>query len=376
MISTDCDRRESSHTSPEGRKSSHTAQRPQKPATSLSARYSRELSAQKSAASKKSNVISLSDSDDDEDENVANKATNIPVRKAVPAQYTISDDDDGEFYIQPKKPVPIPDDDEDLDFQVEFPEFVQLAREREKQKAQQRLEAAAKASKENSGMGADELDDFFESNDAEADPIVEILISSKMEDTKPVMVKRKLSQRLREVKHGWCDKQVVPDKTQEEFRNQVFLTWKNHRLHDTTTSRSLGVSVSEDGQLSYADGENLDGRIHLMAWTDTAFEIYQNFEKEKARKEEAFKEGKVDEAPVVVKIKLILKAKGMSDFKLTARPATTMEKILAAFRNAKRDTISEDQALSAYFDGEKLDPESTVQEADMDDMDTVEVHFA
>lgn len=377
---TDRVRRDSSHTSPEGRKSSYTAQRPQKSATSLSERYSRDLNAQKSELVKKpQSYIALSDSDDEDDQKATKtNITTIPVRKSVPEPFSISDDEDDGFYVAPKKPVPISDDDNDDDFgfSVEFPEFVQAAREREQQKAQQRLEATAKAAKEASGIEADKLDDFFDSSpQTGSDPVVDILITSKMADTKPVMVKRKLSQRLKEAKHGWCDKQTIPDQTKEEFRNSVFLMWRNHKLHDTTTSHSLGVSVGEDGELIYPVGMDFEGKIHLFAWTESAYQIYQTREAEKARKEEAFKEGKVEEPPAAVKIRLILKAKGMPDFKLFARPATTIEKMINAFRNAPKNQIPEGQALSVYFDGEKLDPQSTVEEADMDDMDVVEVHL-
>lgn len=340
----------------------------------MSERYSRELSAQKSEESKKArSIIALSDSDEEGNDQVSTRTTSLPTRKTAPT-YTLSDDDDDMFAIvAPRKPVPMPEDeDDDLELPVEFPEFVQAAREREKEKARLRSEAAAKAAKDSSRVEID-LDEIFDDPDAAADPIVEILISSKMENTKPVMVKRKLSQRLKEAKHGWCDKQNMAGHSQEDFRSQVFLMWRNHKLHDATTSRSLGVSVSEDGQLTFADGMNLEGRIHLLAWTEPAYKIYQEREADKARREEAEKEGKVVEEPAVVKIKLILKAKGMPDFKLTARPATSIEKILAAFRNARKDVITEDQALSAYFDGEKLDPESTVEEADMEDMDIIEV---
>lgn len=333
------------------------------------------MSAQKPIPSTVSqDCITLSDSDSD-GEGVPKKTT-IPVRKPPTKPFPLdSDDDDDEFYVAPRKATfPLEDDDLQISDE-EFPEFVQAARERERLKAQQRQEAEKAKEKSQDSIG-DVFDDVFDTPKIDTDPVVEILITSKMENTKPILVKRKLSQRLREAKFGWCDRQTERDgQTAEEFRKSIFLTWKHHRLHETSTCRTLGVEVGDDGKPSYdATGTDVDGRIHLLAWTESAYETYLEREAEKERRERARAEGEEEQKkPEVPKTRLILKGKGIDDFKLIVKPSTTIQKIITAFCSGR--DIPEDKTVSLYFDGDKLDPEAVVEETELDNMDTVEVHI-
>lgn len=330
------------------------------------------MSAQKLITSKvNQDCITLSDSESDSDEGP--KKSTIPARK-LPVEAFSLDSDEDEFLVAPRK-VPPPEDDDLQMSDEEFPEFVQAARERETLKAQQRQEAE-KAKERSQGRIDDVFDDVFDTPKIDTDPVVEILITSKMENTKPILVKRKLSQRLREAKFGWCDRQTERDgQTAEEFRKSIFLTWKHHRLHEASSCRTLGVEVGEDGKPSYdATGTDVDGRIHLLAWTESAYETYLEREAEKERRERARAEGEDEQKkPEVAKTRLILKGKGIDDFKLIVKPNTTIQKIITAFCSGR--DVPEGKSVSLYFDGDKLDPESVVEETELDNMDTVEVHI-
>ncbi|KAE8320411.1 hypothetical protein BDV39DRAFT_44572 [Aspergillus sergii] len=99
------------------------------------------------------------------------------------------------------------------------------------------------------------------------DPVVQILITSKIENTKPLIVHRKMSQSLRDVRLAWCNCQSIP----KEMQSFILLTWKGRRLFDVTTCRSLGINVPKGLADSpvYGDhvrhGSKEDIRIHMEA---------------------------------------------------------------------------------------------------------------
>lgn len=96
-------------------------------------------------------------------------------------------------------------------------------------------------------------------------------------------------------------------------------------------------------------------------------------------------------------IRVMLKAKGYKDYKLKVKPVcsaafpldffclffedvgllmycqtTTFDKMQAAFRREYR--VSPDTRVTLVFDGEALSPDDVVQDADIEDMDCIEVH--
>lgn len=373
-------RRESSHTSPGSRVSrpSSSQQKTSDSPTNLSARYERDLSEQKPIRSKPPKPhISLDDSD--EEDEFARKST-IPVRKA-PAQPIISLDDDDDFAVIDRKHVPSPPaQNNNQPFDEEFPELVAAAKERERQKNALRLAAqSSRLQNDASSSGAHNIfGDDFGGPVIDADPTVEILITSEMKGTIPLVVKRKLSQRLKEAKFGWCDKQFGNDlETGDGFREKIFLTWKDHRLFDSTTCRTLAFKLNPDGTVAHdADGMDSEGRIHLRAWTDSAYDIYKKRKADKAKRSQAEADGEdivEEQKPKVRKIKLILKAKDLEPFKLVVKDHTTVQKIMDAFCNNRSVPDGKDVVLS--FDGDELEPNTVVGETDIEDMDVIEVRF-
>jgi hypothetical protein len=58
---------------------------------------------------------------------------------------------------------------------------------------------------------------------------------------------------------------------------------------------------------------------------------------------------------------------------VTLRKHSTVAHMIKAFR--KLAGLGEDKHVEIRWDGETLDPETTVEEADIADMDSVEVHI-
>ena len=75
--------------------------------------------------------------------------------------------------------------------------------------------------------------------------------------------------------------------------------------------------------------------------------------------------------PVAKKDRLILKARGLEDFRIQVRPETTFEQLADAFRTSRN--IAKTQPVTLMFDGERLSPMDTVQDTELEDMDALDV---
>ncbi|KAE9381628.1 hypothetical protein N431DRAFT_539233 [Stipitochalara longipes BDJ] len=376
-------RRVSSHSTPNSshRKSSPSRSKNPTSLTSLSARYNKDLLAEKRTPPKTSapkGYISLTDSDSE------GRKTALSVRKPANKPITIDDDDDDTYGALAPRRAPPPEVEDGLQFSdEEFPELILQAREREREKEQQKMRTANAFSEKNHGVnGSDNLDDIFDSGTAtpvDFDPTIEILITSRMEGTKPLKVKRKLSQRLKEVRLSWCDKQTIDGQPLDQaYKATMFLTWKKIKVYDVTTCSSLGLKIDGRGRLSGdADGVDAEGRVHLEAWTEEAWEYYTT---KKAAKQKREQSGSDDEAAAreakenaVPKVKIIMKARAMEDYKIAVKATTSVQKMIAAYRNARN--VPEDQRIAVYFEGDELDPATEIGQTELEDMDLLEVHI-
>ncbi|TVY49010.1 hypothetical protein LOCC1_G000777 [Lachnellula occidentalis] len=364
-------RRDSTTSTPGSRKSrSASAQKNQAPPTSLAVRYSRDLRAAKREEPVVKPVtkgyISLSESDDEDVKPV--HARNEPI---------VLDDDD--IYSIPQKPKPPVELDPELSDE-EFPELLQQARERERLKILER-EKESKSFEEQNHTSNELDDDIFQTETSKAvvDPIIEVLVTSKIDGTKPLLVKRKVSQRLLEVRLAWCDHQTNEgQRMASEIKDSIFLTWKEKRLYDVTNCKSLNLKIDSSGKISsQSDGVDGNGRVHLEAWTEDIFKAYQKKQAARLQREQdgvdEDPEKVIEEEIVVKKIRLILKSRELGETKMAVKPTTLIQKLINAFRQDKK--VAEDQEISLQVDGEKLDPEEKIEDTELEDMEVVEVHI-
>lgn len=212
-------------------------------------------------------------------------------------------------------------------------------------------------------------------------PIVQLFIESGLPDTVPLLIKIRISDTLRKPRLAWCARQDLFDAAADD----IFLTWRGDRVWDATSIARLGVTVDKNGYISVKGDDNLymddePPKIHLQAWTQ---ELWDEVEREEAEEEARLRaeasrsqyEPVEPEEPKVVekKISLVLKARGVEDVKIKVNPSTTFEHLASAYR-IKRN-IPDDRAISLYFDGERLKPMDTVEESEIEEMDSLEVHF-
>ena len=219
------------------------------------------------------------------------------------------------------------------------------------------------------------IEDVFQDSSApEVDPVVEILVTSWIEGTNPLLVRRRLNQRLKEVKLGWCDKQVVNGAPlPPQYRAAIFLTWNGKRLFDASTCKHLGIKMGRDGRFA-SEGEGFDdnGRLHFEAWTEELFAAYQNAAQLQQEGGDDQEDIEQTQEPAG-RIRLVLIGKDMEPFRLRVKPTTSVRKMCQAFRQDK--DLSDEKEIALYFDGDKLDPDLRVEDSELADLDRIEVHI-
>jgi hypothetical protein len=204
------------------------------------------------------------------------------------------------------------------------------------------------------------------------DPIVQIMITSEIENTKPLLVQRKLSQGLREVRLAWCNRQNFTP----EIQSAIYLTWKGRRLFDVTTCRSLGIHTGSSSMAAFsidndpfADQQEL--QIHMEAVADRPILTNRQSVSNNNRLPNPISNPSEDDQGEP--LKLILRCPGFENFKIKARRTTLISRLISAFRD--KQNISVDQSIILMFDGDKLDPNSYLRDHDIDDLDLVDVQI-
>lgn len=203
--------------------------------------------------------------------------------------------------------------------------------------------------------------------------VVQILITSKIANTKPLMIHRKMSQPLKGVRLAWCTHQNLP----KDLHPVIFLTWRDRRLFDVTTCRSLNIDVHSTfaKELSpFGDifSDTDDFRVHMEAVTEDIYASRNRTSPSNAGNDQTpFKSTEPQDAEQHTLSEIVLKCPGLDDFKIRVTLQTQIFKILAAFREARR--VSTKLNVYLAFDGDRLDPQSCLADYEITDGDLVDV---
>ncbi|KAF5865665.1 hypothetical protein ETB97_003083 [Aspergillus alliaceus] len=208
----------------------------------------------------------------------------------------------------------------------------------------------------------------------EDDAVVQILITSKLENTKSLIVHRKISQSLRDVRLAWCNRQSIP----KDMQSSIFLTWKGKRLFDVTTCRSLGIDMTRGiaDNLIYGDylqhGSKEVIRIHMEAATeDNVMPTNDRQASPISCSRSAQEFTTIGESSKRLAIEIVLKCPGLDDFSLSIIPSMQISQLVDVFRDAKG--IPAGQEVYLVFDGDRLNPSRCLTDYDMAHGDLVEV---
>ncbi|KAK8050353.1 hypothetical protein PG994_012083 [Apiospora phragmitis] len=169
--------------------------------------------------------------------------------------------------------------------------------------------------------------------------VVELFITSHLEGTSNMRAKVHLLQQLGMVKKSWVgynQKKNMP--VPESELNDMFFTWRGNKVYDFTTLASLDIKRNSDGQLYSSRETKRDGfdgwdKVHIEAWTSELFDDYQR-EKDRERMRQ-----------------------------------------LGELPDEENGTGSNTRTSSEGAFDQALDEESTIDEADIEDMDSIEVHI-
>lgn len=199
--------------------------------------------------------------------------------------------------------------------------------------------------------------------------VVQILITSEIENTKALIVHRKMSQSLREVRLAWCKRQGFT----EEMQSSVFLTWKDRRLFDVTTCKSLGFNIT-DVRSSMADEGTM--RVHMEAVTEDLFtskrrrqQLSRMLPTSESQFDQQFADMENKEQDVLIKV--VLKCPGLVDYETRVSKKTQISQIIASFKEAQH--VPTEKQVYLLFDGDRLDPDSCLVDYDIADLDLVDV---
>ena len=164
--------------------------------------------------------------------------------------------------------------------------------------------------------------------------------------------------------------------------SELILTWRGSKVYNYSTLPSLGLRPYGDRVV--ADGHSRKGlssdgmMVNMEIWTPDMFKKWEE-EEERRRKidagelsdeDVAAKEQEEQEAQVTLRV--ILKARELDEVRLTVRPATTVETLVTGFR--AKSGLGADKDVKLWFDGEVMEEHVTMEEADIEDMDAIEVH--
>lgn len=278
-----------------------------------------------------------------------------PSKNGRQAAINISDDDDE-------------DDGDSVLEEDEFPELAQKARERARLAAELQARDSPSVQAASAGEQHGAASPQRATQPAESmEPKVEILVTSDLENSKSLLVRRKLVQNLKDVRTYWCGRQEFSP----EMTASVFLTWKGKRLFDVTTCKSLGIdrSHSDDDLFeSKAEGDTI--RVHMEAVTEELFQAQKRQRSASFAGDQA-EESEDDEKDPGKMHRVTLKGPGIEDLPMKVRPITRIANIISTLQDVR--SISPDKTVHLLFDGERLDPGSIIADCDIADLDCVDV---
>ena len=275
---------------------------------SLLKRYESTVTAEQNAQERKMQAPTVIDLEDDEEEQGFGLADEPPTK---PPQAVHETPPEAEDFL--------PSDEE-------FPELARQAREKarlkrmEKEKEATPMKKSPSMTESDQKLASDATRHEPVTHPPPPDPTVDILVTSHIPNTRPLIVSRKVTQRLKDVRITWCQRQGF----NAEATASIFLTWRGKRLFDVTTCRGLGIGVDTDGNVvlngerDVLDEENR--QIHMEAMTEELLD-----EHKKARHESTIggadnKDEAIVEPPKQpTGIKIILRSKDYEDFKLIVK---------------------------------------------------------
>ncbi|KAK5624457.1 hypothetical protein RRF57_000173 [Xylaria bambusicola] len=230
-------------------------------------------------------------------------------------------------------------------------------------------------------------------------PVSVMIAAPALPDAKVLCCTVRTTQALQIAFDTFKERQKSQTTYPHKLITELVFTWRGDRVYYTTKLETLGIrprgvdSRLHDNIHSGRNGpEGYVGKdkVYFEAWSPEDYEKHQQEqERERKRREmgelwdvdtandQGNNDGQAADADAPQKeedrVKVIFKARDMQPRNVTLRKYSTVAHMIKAFR--KLAGIGEDKHVEIRWDGETLDLETTVEEADIGDMDSVEVHI-
>ncbi len=259
-----------------------------------------------------------------------------------------------------------------------------------------------------------------------------IFIASHFPDPVPPLIATvRMDQEMRHVKNAYLNHAASKGVTlTDELADTVLLTWKGSKIYNWTTGQSLKIQPDARGRFRDDDGSvglglgdsgsfrGLDqpsafksGGLFLEIWTEELYDQYLLDQERRRRRNlgEVLAEDLVSsdgedggggtnqgrgapgganntghtnsntgaspssaQQPAPQRVRLVLKSRDYEKLNITAHGDTTVDMLIAAFCQQRQ--VGPDQTVAIRWDGDELEGGMTVAEAEMEDMDSVEVY--
>lgn len=209
-----------------------------------------------------------------------------------------------------------------------------------------------------------------------------VWLTSEIEGTQPAEIGLRLDQPFIRLREAWTLNQVHKHNVQFPCDPaDLVLSWNREKVYNYGTLYSLGIRVDGSRVSNEAFGKTgLSSdmkKVHMEISTPEIFRRWEAARERKRRKDEA--DGLSEEEVVQVeeedvKLRIVLKARELQDVKLTVRPETTAETLITAYRQLRG--VDDQKKVSLWFDGGQLESQSTLEEADIEDMDGIDVQIS
>ncbi|CAJ0545863.1 Ff.00g093360.m01.CDS01 [Fusarium sp. VM40] len=241
---------------------------------------------------------------------------------------------------------------------VEEDEFAEYIRKAEEERARQR----ALQSNENAELKKE---------------TVKITITSMIPNSSILQVKYLFTKPLRVARDAWVKHQAK--KGLSLVADEVVLTWRRKKIYNTSTLIGLGIRPAGSGRIE-ADDQGSDGFqnnrtvVAMEAWTLDQFQEMEHNEELQRRRDagELLEEEEVQTQDRHY-FMIVLKGRDVEPLDCKVMPETTVDTLIAVFR--KQRQIGSEKEVSLWWDGERLEEHIEMEEAEIEDHDTIEVHI-
>ncbi|KAI1312389.1 hypothetical protein F5Y03DRAFT_235806 [Xylaria venustula] len=275
--------------------------------------------------------------------------------------------------------------------------YVKAAMERMRKAKEARLARESSAT----GDGKKSVTPGIDDHDRDT-PVSVMIAAPSLPDAKVLCCTVRTSQALQIAFDTFKERQKRQTTYPHQLITDLVFSWRGDRVYYTTKLETLGIRPrGHDGRLHDNKHSGRNGpegyvgkdKVYFEAWTPEEYEENQQ-KQERERKRRDLGEwwdeddtttskggkndGQVADEEVSLqkeddRVKVIFKARDMPPRNVTLRKYSTVAHMIKAFR--KLAGLGEDKHVEIRWDGEVLDLETTVEEADIADMDSVEVHI-